>query len=515
MDTHSFSADLPAYTFGLDAISVDAIDAIAAGNAVALSETALDAMQETYGHISRAIENGTAIYGLTTGVGDLYSVALSKTEIQQFQMSLLRSHASGVGEPLDRAGVRAIMACALKAMLQGHSGVSPGLARTIAAMLNRDVTPWAPIGGSVGYLIATAHIGLAVFGQGKAWFQGELLSGGEALRRAGIPVRPPEPREGHALISGTFEISGLGSLALSRARELVQLADLAGAMSLEAMRGNTRGYDARVQNARPHEGQIETARRMRSLLADSAILEAHRDYRLQDALSLRCIPQVHGAARDALAYCGRTFEIELNAVTDNPFFVVEEGTLLALPNGNGHGAPLALSLDTLAIAIASLSTISQARCDRLTTAHLSTLPAFLSAGGGSSAMIISPCVAAALSADNRALAAPASVNTMTTVAGQEDHVSMGVAAARKALAATSNLMDLLSVEFLCAAQALDFHQPLRPGAGTGAALDLIRTVVPFRDQDRDMYPDLAAVRALIEGGRLNAIIDRTLDAKGV
>jgi histidine ammonia-lyase len=492
---------------GPELTSLADIVAIANGAPVMLDPDALAAMAKTRALLARALDRGEAIYGLTTGVGDLYSVRLSPDEISRAQLNMLRSHASGVGAPLDRTAVRAIMATMVKALLQGASGVGPELVVTMADMLNRGVTPWSPGGGSVGYLIATAHIGLAIFGQGKAWYAGELLPGAEALARAGIAQRQPGPREGHALLSGTYEITGIGALALHHAQRLVAIADLAGAMSLEAVRGNTRGFDPRLQRFRPHPGQIATAANLMALLDSSEIIAANRDHRLQDALSLRCIPQVHGAVRDAIAYCVTVLEIEINAVTDNPVFAIEDDELVALPGGNGHGAPTALALDFLAIAIAELSTMSQARSDRLTSRHLSGLPAFLADERGSfSGFMIPPYVAAALAADNRGLAAPASVHTVSTCAGQEDHVSMGVGAARKARAAADNLTDILVVELLCAAQALEFQIPLSPGRGTGAAYALIRRVVSPRNEDRDMYPDLEAVRALIDSGALDAAV---------
>jgi histidine ammonia-lyase len=492
---------------GPDPTPLSDIVAIAHGAPVTLDSGALDGMAHTRALLIRALDRGEAIYGLTTGVGDLYSVRLGPDEVSRAQLNMLRSHASGVGAPHDHAAVRAIIATMIKALIQGASGVGPELVVTMAEMLNRGVTPWSPGGGSVGYLIATAHIGLAIFGHGKAWYQDELLPGGEALARAGIAVRQPGPREGHALLSGTYEITGIGALALHNARRLVAIADLAGAMSLEALRGNTRGYDPRLRRFRPHPGQAETAARLMDILASSEIIDANKDHRLQDALSLRCIPQVHGAVRDAIGYCGTVLEIEVNAVTDNPVFVVEDDELVALPGGNGHGAPTALALDFVAIAIAELSTMSQVRSDRLTNGHLSGLPSFLADERGSfSGFMIPPYVAAALAADNRGLAAPASVHTVTTCAGQEDHVSMGVAAARKARAAGENLTDILVVELLCAAQALEFQRPLRPGRGTGAVYALIRRVVPSRNDDRDMYPDLEAVRALIDDGSLEAAV---------
>ncbi|NWE25086.1 HAL/PAL/TAL family ammonia-lyase [Pseudomonas gingeri] len=496
---------------GAEPTSIDDIAAIAAGAPVVLDPVMLTAMKRIHDLIQLELDCGQSIYGLTTGVGDLYSVKLRPEEISRSQLNMLRSHASGVGDPHDNLAIRAIMATMIKALLQGCSGVSSELVVTMSEMLNRGVTPWSPGGGSVGYLIATAHIGLAVFGQGQAWYQGELLPGGEALARAGIAVREPGPREGHALLSGTYEITGIGALVLDQVEQLVGLADVAGAMSLEALKGNTKGYDPRLQRMRPHAGQAATAARLLSLLDASEIIAANVDHRLQDALSLRCIPQVHGAVREAIAYCRGVLEVEINSVTDNPVFVVENDTLVALPGGNGHGAPTALALDFLAVAISQLGSMSQARSDRLTNSHLSELPAFLADGRGSnSGFMIPPYVAAALAADNRGLAAPASVHSVSTCAGQEDHVSMGVGAARKARTAANNTVDILGVEFICAAQALEFQRPLRPGRGTGAAYDMIRTQVPARDEDRDMYPELQAIREMIDDGRLASAIESAM-----
>ncbi len=486
-------------TLGTQSTSVGEIVAVARGSRVELCPDAIRGMTTVQDLLQNAIDEGQPIYGLTTGVGDLYTVKLKPEDIARAQLNMLRSHASGMGAPLDELSVRAIMSTMIKALLQGHSGVSPQLVKTMAEMLNQGVVPWCPAKGSVGYLIATSHIGLVIFGEGRAYFQGELLSGREAMERAAIDVLVPGPREGHALISGTYEITGIGALAMHHANQLVEIADVAGAMSLEALKGNSRGYDARLQSMRPHPGQVSTAARLRALLADSAILEAYRDHRLQDALSLRCIPQVHGAVRDALSYCDGVLTVEINSVTDNPVFVVEEGRLVPLPGGNGHGAPTALALDALAIAVAHVSTMSQARSDRLTNGHISELPPFLvGEGGANSGFMIPPYAAAAMAGDNRVLASPSSVHTVTTCASQEDHISMGVSAAIKARAATDNLADILSIELICAAQGLEFHAPLRPGLGTGAAYDAIRGAVSTRDKDRAMYPELHAVRALID-----------------
>ncbi len=299
----------------------------------------------------------------------------------------------------------------------------------------------------------------------------------------------------------------MGGLAVADCQRLLPGADMAGGMCLEAMRGNTRGYDARLHALRPHPGQQETAQNLRRLLKGSEILARYRDHRVQDALSLRCIPQIHGAVRDQLAHCRQIMTIELNSVTDNPLFLVEEDRLIVMPGGNGHGAPTALALDALAVAIAQLSTASQARCDRITNTHLSGLPAFLiSPDSGYSGMMIPPYVSAALAGDNRSLAGPASIHTVSTCAGQEDHVSMGVAAARKALKAVENAVDIVAIELLCACQALEFHRPLRAAVGSEATLERVRQAVPFRDKDTLLYPDIHALRALIHQGELSAML---------
>lgn len=351
-------------------------------------------------------------------------------------------------------------------------------------------------------MIATAHIGLAVFGIGKCWYQGALLPAKEALERAGIELRTPGPREGHALVSGTYEITALGCLAVETFQALLPVADAAGAMSLEALKGNTRGYDARLHALRPFHGQQETARILRSLLTDSEILHKYRDFRVQDALSLRCIPQIHGAVRDQLAHCRQMVTTELNSVTDNPVFLLEQDELVVLPGGNGHGAPLALSLDALAIAVAQLSTASQARSDRLTNSHLSGLPAFLIAqGGANSGMMIrltSPRPWPAITALWRRRPActrcpPAPARRITSAWGERGAQGAG---------GIENAVDILAIELLCATQALEFHRPLRASRGSETVLAAVRRQVPFRQQDREMAPDMRAVRDLISGGEL-------------
>lgn len=503
-NTCSSTPHVDAVTLGRTTTTVDELVRIADGAPVVLASDALANMDKVSGYIHTAIADGKVIYGLTTGVGDLVTERLSADQIASVQLNMLRSHACGMGKDLSVREVRAMMAVMLKSLLQGYSGVSAELAQRMCLMLNRQVTPWSPASGSVGYLIATAHIGLSLFGEGQCWYQGRLLPSADALAQAGIPPRIPGPREGHALISGTYEITALACLAVRDFEQLLPVADMAGGMCLEALKGNTRGYDARLHALRPHEGQQETARILRRLLRGSDILQRYRDHRVQDALSLRCIPQIHGAVRDQLAHCRHIVTTELNSVTDNPVFLIDEDELVILPGGNGHGAPLALALDALAVAIAQLSTASQARSDRITNVHLSGLPAFLvGKSGANSGMMIPPYVAAALAGDNRSLAAPSSVHTVPTCAGQEDHISMGVSSARKAIQAVANAVDIVAIELLCACQAIEFHRPLRASVGTELTLSLVRQRVAFREADTTLYPDMHAIRDLIADGELS------------
>lgn len=488
---------------GCNATSIKEVVQIADGTEVKLDPEALTNMLHLNQYIHQAIAEGREIYGLTTGVGDLVTEHLSANKVSDIQMNMLRSHACGVGDILSIREVRAMMAVMLKSLLQGYSGVSPDLALRMTRMLNSGVIPWSPAGGSVGYLIATAHIGLAMYGEGQCWYQDELLPASTALSKAGIEPYIPGPREGHALISGTFEITALACLAIDNFSRILPVADMAGGMCLEALRGNTRGYDARLHALRPHTGQQQTAFNLRQLLQDSEILDKYSDYRVQDALSLRCIPQIHGAVREQLQHCEEIVTTEVNSVTDNPVFLIEDDSLVTLPGGNGHGAPVALALDSLAIAIAQLSTASQARSDRITNVHLSKLPAFLiTQSGANSGMMIPPYVAAALSGDNRSLAAPSSVHTVSTCAGQEDHVSMGVSSARKALKAVDNAIDIVAIELLCACQALEFHRPLRASLGSEITMATVRKVIPFRVKDTALYQDIHSMRNLIIAGEL-------------
>ncbi|NGM82441.1 histidine ammonia-lyase [Paenibacillus sp. 7124] len=481
------------------------------GAQVAISEQSKTVIQSMRNHVDAIVEEGRPVYGLTTGVGDLYRVAVAPEAISNIQVNMLMSHACGVGEPYPIEVIRAMMLLIIRSMAYGHSGVTLGLLETMVEMLNRGVTPWSPSKGSVGYLLGPAHIGLVLVGRGQAYYEGELLSGAEAMRRAGIPLLQLGAREGHALMSGTYEITALAGLAVHDTDMLVKTADLAAAMSLEALRGNDRAYDPRLQSLRPHPGQAATAANLLRILDGSEIVASYRHHRLQDALSLRCAPQVHGGVRDALAYVRSVVETEMNALTDNPVFFIEDGEAVAIPGGNGHGAPIAIAMDTLAIAVAQLLNISERRTDRLTNSHVSELPAFLvRENGANSGFMIPQYVTAALAAENRALAVPASVENIPTCAQQEDHVSMGVNAGWQARNAIANAQQGIGIELLTAAQGLEFHRPLQPGRGTAAVYRVIREKIPPLDADRELYLDLAAVMELVSSESIVAAAEEAV-----
>lgn len=478
----------------------DDIERIAGGAAVAIDPAALAGMARNHEALIRTLRTGAPVYGLTTGVGDLITAPVGDVSAEERQRALLRSHAAGVGAPLEQPVVRAIMAVLLVSLLRGLSAAHPGLAQTLADLLNAGVTPVAPSGGSVGYLVATAHIGLVAVGEGAAVVGGVSRSGADALAVAGLRPHRPTLRDGHAVISNTAEITAHGILAATRLRRLVAIGDIAGALSTEGLGSSGHGFDAAVQLVRPQPDQAATATRLRALLAGRRPVFGAK---LQDPLSIRCIPQVHGAARSQLAALEEALERELASVTDNPVFLPEGDHVRAVHGGNGHGAALALPLDAAAIAVSSVASMSAARSDRLNSAALSGLPAFLTTHpGANSGLMLASYVAAARSGEIRQLAGPASVHSVSTSAGQEDHVSMGVAAAAKLRTGAEYLADVLSVELLCSAQAIDLRGTGGLGTGTRAAHAALRSRVARLQEDRPVHLDLAAVRLLMDTGSL-------------
>ena len=450
-------------------------------------------------------------YGVNTGFGRFVSKVIPEELTEELQLRLLRSHACGVGDPYPDAVVRAAMLLRANALAKGTSGARVETVELLLECLNRGVLPDVPARGSVGAsgdLAPLAHLALPLVGEGRAWFQGELLDGGEALARAGLqPVRLVA-KEGLSLINGTQFMAAQGAIELVRALRLARVADCACALSLEALQGSRTSFIPQVHALRPLRGQAASARNVTRLLADSAIMESHRWCdKVQDAYSLRCAPQVHGASRDLLDYVEYTITTELNAATDNPLVLVEEEMLVSA--GNFHGQPLAFALDALAMAVSELANISERRVERLVNPNLSDgLPAFLTTDGGlNSGFMIPQYVAASLVSENKSLCHPASVDSIPTSAGQEDHVSMGNASALKAWQIVANSEHALAIELLAASQAVEFLAPLEPGRGAAATHEFVRSLSPRLRDDRPLGPDIEAVADSIRDGSLLAAVE--------
>ena len=450
-------------------------------------------------------------YGVNTGFGRFVSKVIPEELTEELQLRLLRSHACGVGEPYPDAVVRAAMLLRANALAKGNSGARVETVELLLECLNRGVLPDVPARGSVGAsgdLAPLAHLALPLVGEGRAWFGGELLDGGEALARAGLqPVRLLA-KEGLSLINGTQFMAAQLALGLVRARRLARAVDVACAMSLEALQGSRTSFLPQIHALRPLRGQIDSAANVLRLLEGSAINEAHRWCdKVQDAYSLRCAPQVHGASRDLLDYADYTVSVELNAATDNPLVLVDDETLVS--NGNFHGQPLAFALDALAMAAAELANITERRIERLVNPNLSDgLPPFLTADGGlNSGFMIPQYVAASLVSENKVLAHPASVDSIPTSAGQEDHVSMGNAAGLKAWQVLANCERAVAIELLAGAQGVEFHAPLEPGLGVRAARAFVRELSPRLREDRPLARDIEAVATSIRDGSLLAAVE--------
>ena len=486
--------------------------AVEGASAGPLTEAALARMRAAREVVDRAAHGASEhTYGVNTGFGRFVSKQIPEELTEELQLRLLRSHACGVGDPYPDAVVRAAMLLRANALAKGNSGARVETVQLLLDCLNSGVLPLVPARGSVGAsgdLAPLAHLALPLVGEGRAWFEGELLDGADALRGAGLePVRL-RAKEGLSLINGTQFMAAQCALALVRARRLQRAADCACALSLEALQGSRNSFIPQVHELRPLRGQGASARNVLRLLEGSAILESHRWCdKVQDAYSLRCAPQVHGASRDLLDYVEYTVGTELNAATDNPLVLVEDDLLVSA--GNFHGQPLAFALDALAMAVSELANISERRLERLVNPNLSDgLPAFLTADGGlNSGFMIPQYVAASLVSENKSLCHPASVDSIPTSAGQEDHVSMGNAAGLKAWQVVANSERAVAIELLAGAQAVEFLAPLEPGAGVRATHDAVRSLSPRLRDDRPLGPDIEAVAVAIRDGSLLAAVE--------
>ncbi len=480
------------------------------GVGVTASEEAMERVKKCSELVNRFVASGERIYGITTGVGELSNTVIPAEQLRDLQKNLILSHAGGVGELFPDEIVRAMMVLRANSLLKGYSGVRPKVISTLLDMLNSSIHPEVPSQGSVGSsgdLVPLAHIALALMGKGYVNYKGERMEAGAALTDAGIEPIILGPKEGLGLINGTQAMTALACMAVHDADVLIRTAQIAASMSLEALMGTWRAYDKRIQQVRPHVGQTRIAQNMRRLLKGSEIYESHVDCdKVQDPYSLRCVPQVLGASLDALEYVKGVVQVEVNSATDNPLIFVEESEFLS--GGNFHGQPLALALDFLTIAVSEVGSIAERRLDRLTNPHVSNLKPFLSEDSGvNSGYMIAQYVAAALASENKSLCHPASVDSIPTSAGKEDHNSMGTIAGRKCRQVLVNVETIVAIELLCAAQALDFHKH-RPGDGAARAHKTVREAIPHLSSDRLLQDDIERAKKLVHDGTvLGAVQD--------
>jgi histidine ammonia-lyase len=485
---------------------------------VEVAESAWKKVRRAAKAVQDFVARGEIVYGITTGFGAFKDKIISSSQVEQLQRNILISHSVGVGEPLDQATTRAMMLIRANTLAKGHSGIREETLRLFVDLLNLGIHPLVPCQGSLGAsgdLAPLAHLALPLIGLGEVMYKGQKMSGAQALEQTGLKPVTLTAKEGLALTNGTTLMNAFGVLLTVQAENLAAVGDLAGALSLEALHGTPRAYDARIHAARPHPRQIECAEFMRKLIEGSTFTRPDDPLNVQDAYTLRCIPQVHGAVRDAIAYARWVMNIELNSATDNPLiFFDENDEATVISGGNFHGEPLAIAMDYLGIALAELGNISERRISRLvdTASNSGVLPAFLiQQGGVNSGFMLTQYTAAALASENKVLSHPASVDTIPTSANIEDHVSMGPAAARQAREIAGNVEKILAIELFAAAQGIDFRRQIQGedaklGRGTAPAYALIRQQVPFIEQDTLMYPHIETVRQLVAQRRLHDVV---------
>lgn len=471
---------------------------------VELDEKAIKSINKSRKYVEKIIKENRVVYGITTGVGELSNTLISPGDAEKLQLNLVRSHATSVGEPFPEDVVRGIILLRANALAKGYSGVRPELIGMLISLVNKNVYPYIPSKGSVGAsgdLSPLAHLALVLIGEGECVVKGKRVDAKKVLKEKGIKPLTLKPKEGLALINGTQVMAAIGCLVVEEAGLLMKNAQIAGAMSLEALRGTSKAFDEKIQKVRPHPGQIQCAKNIRKIVSESAIITSHVDCdKVQDAYTLRCIPQVYGSIMDTIEYAKKVLEVEINAATDNPLIFADQKEVIS--GGNFHGEPIAFIMDYLGIALSEIGNISERTIDRLVNPHMSGLPPFLASKHGlSSGFMISQYTAAALVSENKVLAHPASVDSIPTSAGQEDHVSMGSISARHAWEILKNVENVLAIEMLSAAQGIDFHD-LKPGKGTEAAHKVIRKHVSHVDDDRVMYKDIETVRPMIVSGEI-------------
>jgi histidine ammonia-lyase len=497
---------------GNDLTLEDVIDVARNYKKVEIAESAIEAVNDSRKIIDEIVDNERVVYGVTTGFGSLCNVSIPRDDCVQLQENLIRTHSSGFGNPLAEDAVRAVMLIRINSLLKGYSGIRMSTINTLLSMLNAGVCPHIPEKGSLGAsgdLAPLAHMVLPMLGLGKAYFHGELMAGADAMAKAGVEVIQLEAKEGLALINGTTVLTGIGALATYDAIQLLKLSDIVGALSLEAHRGIESPFKEELHLIRPQSGQLATARNIRRLIENSTLTTEATTERVQDAYSLRCMPQIHGASKDTIAYVKEKVEIEINSVTDNPI-ITRSGEVIS--GGNFHGEPMAQPFDFLGIGVSEIGNVSERRIERLVNTSLSHLPSFLVKHPGlNSGFMITQYAAASLASENKILSHPASVDSIPSCENQEDFVSMGTTAARKARDIVGNSRRILATEFMAACQAIDFRLEERNfslGKGTQIAYDKFREAIKLIENDKDieMYDELEkATQVLIDGELLQAV----------
>lgn len=511
------------YMISHDKLNVDDVVAVAEGRPVALDPAILPRIERSRAAVADLVSEGRVVYGITTGFGRFKDKIISPDQVKELQVNLVRSHAVGVGPDLAQNVVRAMLLVRANTLALGYSGVRPQLISLLLDMLNKGVHPRIPAQGSLGAsgdLAPLAHLALVLIGEGQAYYDGELRSGADAMARAGLEPIELQAKEGLALLNGTTLMVGLGALLVRRAIDLVLTADAAASLSLETLNGTDRAFDARVHAVRPHPRQIDCAAFLRSLLNGSEFLRGDDPLNVQDPYTLRCVPQVHGAVRDAIAYAQWVINIELNSVNDNPIIFVDDdtGQVDVISAGNFHGEPVAIAMDYLALAMTELGNMSERRIARLVDADSNggILPMFLTEQGGlESGFMMAQYTAAALASENKVLVHPASADTIPSSANTEDHVSMGATAARQTEQILGHVQTIVAIELMSAAQGVDFRRrrmgsEKRLGAGTEVAYAMVRQAVPFLTADTVLSPLIERVRQLVAKGSIKRSIEETL-----
>jgi histidine ammonia-lyase len=499
---------------GIDGMSLEDLVTIAReGYRVRLTKESEDRIIHARKMIEKWVKEERAIYGVTTGFGALSDVTISREDTQRLQENILMSHAAGVGDILEKETVRAVMALRIKDLARGHSGICLETVSRIIDLLNRGVCPVVPEKGSVGAsgdLAPLAHLCLVLIGQGEAFYKGQRMIGLEALKKCGLNPLQLKAGEGLALVNGTQVMTAIGGLSIYDAIELSKMTDIAAAMSLEVLMGSKTEFDKRIHQVRPHPGQAAAADNMDRITKDSEIITSHKDCsRIQDAYTLRCSPQVHGASKDAIMYARKVVETEMNSSTNNPLIFPESQEFLL--GGNFHGQPVALALDFLCMAVSELANISERRIERLVNPQLSGLPAFLVSDGGlNSGFMLAQYTAASLVSENKVLSHPACVDSIPTSANKEDHVSMGTISARKLREIVRNTEHVIAIELLCGAQAMDLFTNMKPGEGTLIAYKIIRDEVPHLEKDRIISKDIETIAHLMRSGKIIEEIERAV-----